>query len=188
MWELNSKDSWALKNWFFWTVVLEKPLENPLDCRRSNQSFLKAISPEYSLEGLILKLKLQYFGHLMGRTDSFEKTLMLERLKAGEGDRGWDGWMASLTPWTWIWASFGSWWWTGKCGMLQSMGSQRVGHGWATELKYICQRNHDLYYRNTKSSKNKCFTREFYYICLWPQVLSIDITEMSKNRHSCAQF
>ena len=76
--------------------------------RRSTQSILKEINPEYSLEGLMLKLKLQYFGHLMGRTDSWEKILMLERLKVEEGnDRGWDGWMASLTWWTWIWASSG---------------------------------------------------------------------------------
>ena len=104
--------------------------------RRSNQSILKEISPEYSLEGLMLKLKLQYFGHLMQNTNSLEKTMMLERLKAGEeGDnRGWDGWMASLTRWTRAWASSGSWWWTGKPGVLQSTGSQRVRHNWATEL------------------------------------------------------
>ena len=95
-------------------------LRVPWTARRSNQSILKEISPEYSLEGLMLKLKLQYFGHLMWRTDSLEKTLMLGRLKAGgEGDeRGWDGWMALPTQWTWIWASSRSWWWTGKPGLL----------------------------------------------------------------------
>ena len=94
--------------------------------RRSNQSILKEISPEYSFEVLMLKLKLQYFGHLMWRTYSFEKILILERLKVGgEGDdRGWDGWMASPTQWTWVWVNSGSWWWTGRPGMLQSMGSQ----------------------------------------------------------------
>jgi len=137
MWELNYKESWALKNWCFWTVVLEKILKSPLDCRRSNQSILKEISPEYSLEGLMLKLKLQYFGHLMRRTDSLEKTLMLGKIEGGgEGDnRGWDGWMASPMQWTWVWVGSRSWWWTGKPGMLQSMRSQRVGHDWATELK-----------------------------------------------------
>ena len=106
--------------------------------RRSNKSILKEISPEYSLEGLILKLKLQYFGHLMGRTDSFEKTLMLGKIEGwGEvDDRGWDGWMASPTQWTWVWASSGSWWWTGKPGVLQPMGSQRVAHDWATKLNW----------------------------------------------------
>ena len=99
MWELDCEESWAPKNWCFWTVVLEKTLKSPLDCQESNQSILKEISPEYSLERLMLKLKFQYFGHLMRRADSFEKTLMLGRLKAGwEGDdRGWDGWMASTT-------------------------------------------------------------------------------------------
>ena len=95
-------------------------LRVPWTARRSNQSILKEISPEYSWEELMLELKLQYFGHLMRRTDSLEKTLMLGRLKAGgeRDDRGRDGWMASPTRWTWVWASSGSWWWTGRPGML----------------------------------------------------------------------
>ena len=97
-------------------------LRVPWTARRSNQSILKEISPEYSLEGLMLKLKLQYFGHLMWRTDLFEKTLMLKRLKPGEGaNRGWDGWMASPTQWMWVWLNSRSWWWTGRPGVLQSM-------------------------------------------------------------------
>ena len=94
---------------------------------RSNQSILKEISLGCSLEGLMLKLKLQYFGHLMGRADSFEKTLMLGKMRArGEGDnRGWDGWMASLTQWTWVCVNSGSWWWTGRLGVLQFMGLQK---------------------------------------------------------------
>ena len=101
----------------------------------SNSSILKKISPEYSLEWLMLKLKLQYFSHLMRRNDSLGKNLMLARLKAG-GEGWWDGWMASPPQWTWVWASSGSWWWTGKPGVLQSMGSQRVRHDWATELNW----------------------------------------------------
>ena len=99
-------------------------LRVPWTARRSNQCILKEISPEYSLEGLMLKLKLQYFSHLMQRADSLEKTLMLGKIKAGgEGDdRGWDGWMASLTQWTWVNAR--SWWCTGRPAVLQSMGSQ----------------------------------------------------------------
>ena len=85
-------------------------LRVPWTARRFNQSILKEISPEYSLEGLMLKLKLQYFSRLMQKTDSLERPWGWERLKAGgEGDdRGWDGWMASPTHWTWIWASFRS--------------------------------------------------------------------------------
>ena len=98
----------------------------------------KEINPEYSLEGLMLKLKLQYFGHLMRKANLLEKTLMLERLKAGEGhNRGWDDWMASLTQWTWVWANSVRQWRTGKSGMLQFMGWQRVGHDWVTELNWI---------------------------------------------------
>ena len=110
-------------------------LRVPWTARRSKQSILKEISPEYSLEGLMLKLKLQYFGHLMGRADSLEKTLMVGKIEAGgEGDdRGWDGWMASPTGWIWVWASSGRWWKTGEPGMLQSMGSQRLRHDLATE-------------------------------------------------------
>ena len=110
-------------------------LRVPWTARRSNQSILKEISPGYSLEGWILKLKCQYFGHLMGRTDSFEKTWCWERLKAGgeEGDRGWDGCMTSLTQWTWIWANSGK---RKKPGVLQSMGWERVRHNWATELNW----------------------------------------------------
>ena len=91
-------------------------LKVPWTARRSNQSILKEISPGCSLKGLMQKLKLQYFGHLMRRADSFEKTLAWcwERLRAeGEGDdRGWDGWMAPPTRWTWVWVNSGSWWWT----------------------------------------------------------------------------
>ena len=113
-------------------------LRIPWTARRSNQSILKEISPGYSLEGLRLKLKLQYFGHLMWRTDSLEKTLMLGNIEGRRrgDDRGWDGWMASLTQWTWVWVNSGSWWWTGRPGMLQSMGSQRVVNDWATELNW----------------------------------------------------
>ena len=108
---------------------------------RSNQSILKEISLECSLEGLMLKLKLPYFGHLMGKLTHWKRPWCWERLKAGgEGDdRGWDGWMASVTQWTWVWVNSRSWWWTGRPGVLQSMGWQRVRHNWATELtEKIC--------------------------------------------------
>ena len=113
-------------------------LRVPWIAKRSSQSILKDMSPEFLLEGLMLKLKLQYSGHMMWRTDSLGKTLMLGKIKAGgEGDdRGLDGWIASPTQWTWVWASFRSWWWTGKPDVQQSMGSQRVRQDWVTELNW----------------------------------------------------
>ena len=108
-------------SWDSWTI------------RGSNQLMLKEINLKYSSERLMLKLKLQYFSHLIWRTDSLEKTLMLGKA-GGEGDdRGQDGWMASLIQWTWVWASSVGWWRIGKPGMLQSMGLQRVVHDWASE-------------------------------------------------------
>ena len=91
------------------------------------------------MEGMILKLKLQYFGHLMWKLSPWKRPWCWERLKVGgEGDnRGWDGWMASPIWWTWVWANSRSWWWTRRPGVLQSMGSQRVGHNWATELNWV---------------------------------------------------
>ena len=86
----------------------------------------------------MLRLKLQYFGHLMQRTDSLKKTLMLGKIQGWRkmDDRGWDGWMASPTQWTWVWVNSRSWWWTGRPAVLQSMGSQSVGHHWVTELNW----------------------------------------------------
>ena len=104
--------------------------------RRSNQSILKEISPEYSLEGLMLKLKLQYFGHLMQRTNLFEKTLILGKIEARRRrGRQRMRWLDGITDSVWV--SSGSWWWTGRPGVLQSMVSQRVRHNWVTELRLI---------------------------------------------------
>ena len=134
-------DSWTIKKTKGWRIdttelwCWRRFLRVPWTVRRSSQSILKEISPEYSLEGLMLKLKLQYFGHPMWRDGLLEKTLMLGKIEGKRGrSRGWDGWMASPTQWTWVWASSGSWRRTEKPGMLQSMGWQRVRHNWATEL------------------------------------------------------
>ena len=113
-------------------------LRVPWTAGRSNQSILKEISPEYSLEGLMLKLKLQYFGYLMRRTDSLEKTLMLGKFE-GRRRRGWQRvrWLDGITDsMDMSLSKLQEWWWTGKPGMLQSMGSQRVRHSWATELNW----------------------------------------------------
>ena len=138
MWELDCEESWAPKNWYFWTVVLENTLENCLDCKQIQPVHSKRDQSWVFFGRTMLKLKVQYFGHLMQRVDSLEKTLIWEGLGAvGEGDdRGLDGWMASLTRWTWVWVNSGSWWWTGRPGMPRFMGSQRVGHDWETELNW----------------------------------------------------
>ena len=136
--ELDYKTIWVLKNWCFWTVVFEKTLESPLDCKE-----IQAVHPIGDQSWVFL-----------GRTDVEAETLNTlatwckelthwrrpwcwGRLKVGEGDdRGWDGWMASPTWWTWVWASSRIWWWTGSPGMLQSMGSQRVRLDWVTKLNW----------------------------------------------------
>ena len=111
-------------------------LRVPGTARRSNQSILKEINPGCSSEGLMLKLKLQYFGHLTWRADSFEKTHAGKDWRQEEkGMTGWDGWMASPTQWTWVWVNSRSWW-TGRPGVLQSMELQRVGHDWASERSW----------------------------------------------------
>ena len=131
-WTIKKAEPWRIDAFelLCWRILLRVPWT----ARRSNRSILKEISPEYSLEGL--KLKLQSFGHLMQKLTHWKRLWWWERLKAGkEGDdRGWDGWMAS--QWTWVWVSSRSWWWTGRPGVLQSMGLQRVTHDTMTELNW----------------------------------------------------
>ena len=137
MWELDYKESWAPKNWCFWTVVLEKTLAVPWTARRSNQSILKEINPEYSTEALCWSWNSNTLATWFKELTHWKRPCYWERLKAGEGDdRQWDGWMASLTQWTWVWVNSESWWWIGRPGVLQSIGSQRVGHDWVTELDW----------------------------------------------------
>ena len=151
-WTVKKAEHWRIDAFELW--CWRRLLRVPWTARRSNQSILKQISPGISLEGMMLKLKLQYFGHFMRRVDSLEKTLMLGGIGGRRrwDDRGWDGWMASLTRWTWVWVNSGSWWWTGRPGMLRFMGSQRVGHDWATKLNWDHREhvklwfNHQTYY------------------------------------------
>ena len=121
-WTINKAEHWRIDAFEQW--CWRRLLRVSWTARRSNQFILKEISPGCSLEGLMLKLQLQYFGHLMWRTDSLEKTQMLRTIEGGRrGDnKGWDGWMASLTQRTRVWVDSGSWWWTGKSGLLQSTG------------------------------------------------------------------
>ena len=122
------KESWAPKTDAFELWCWRRLLRVLWTARRANQSILKEISPEYLLKGLMLKLKLQYFGHLCEERTHLKRPWCWERLQAGgEGyDRGWDGWMASPTQRTWVWVNSRSWLWTGKPGVLQPMGLQRV--------------------------------------------------------------
>ena len=138
-------ESWTIKKAECWRInafELEwwrRLFRVPWTDRRSTQSILKEISPVCSLEGLMLKLRCQYFCHLIRRTDSLEKTLMLGKVEGrrGRGGQGWDGWMTSPTQGAWVWINSRSWWWTEKPGMLQSMGLPWAGHDWATET-FMC--------------------------------------------------
>ena len=125
-------------------------LRVPWTARRSNKFILKTISPECSLEGLMLKLKLQNFGHLIRRTFHWKIAWCWERLKVGgeEANREWHGLMSSPTQWTWVWVNPGSWWRTGRPGMLQSMGSQRVGNNWVIELNSTVECSFNNYLSN----------------------------------------
>ena len=138
MWELDCKESWAPKNWCFWTVVLGKTLESPLDCKeiqpvhpKGDQSWVFIGRTDTEAETNTLATSWEELTH-------WKRLWCWEQLRAGgEGDdRGWDGWMASLTRWTWVWVNSGHWWWTGRPGVLRFMGSQRVGHDWGTELNW----------------------------------------------------
>ena len=122
--------------------MLEKTLESPLDCKEIKPVSPKGISPEYSLERLMLNWNSNTLATWCEEPTHWKRPWFWERLKAGgEGDdRGWDGWMASLTWWTWVWSSSGNLWWTRKPGVLQSMGSQRVSHILATELNWNSHR------------------------------------------------
>ena len=140
MWELDYKESWEQKNWCFWAVVLEKTLESPSDCKeiqpvhpKGDQSWVFIGRTDVEAETPTLILWPPHAKNwLIGKDPDWEG------LRAGgEGDnRGWDGWMASLPQWTWVWINSGSWWWTERPGVLRFMGLQRVGHSWATELNW----------------------------------------------------
>ena len=148
-------ESWTIKKAECWRIdAFElrcwRRLLSPWTARRSNQSIWKEINPEYSLEGLMLKLKLQYFGHLMWRADSLEKMLMLGKTEGGRRRR-WQRmrWLDGFTEtwWTWVWASSRSWWWTGRPGVLQSIGLQRVSYDWATGLNWTALENNRIWTR-----------------------------------------
>ena len=158
-------ESWTVKNAEHWRIdafelqCWRRLLRVPWTAKRSNQSILKEISPGCSLEGLMLKLKLQYFGHLMRRVDSLEKTLILGKIE-GRRRRGWQRirWLDDITDSVDMSLSkLRSWWWTGRLGMLRFMGSQTVGHDWATELNW------------TDLMRTYCIALGTPLILWWPQ-------------------
>ena len=139
MWELDYKESWVPKNWCFWIVLLLKTLESPLGCRE-----IKPVNPKGN-QSWVFTGKTDAEAETPVLWPSNVKNWLIEkdpvagkdwRQEEKEDGRRWDGWMASLTRRTWVWASYGSWWWIGKPGVLQSMGSQRVRHDWVTELNW----------------------------------------------------
>ena len=139
MWELDYKESWAPKNWCFWTVVLEKTLESPLDCKKIHPGRPKGDqSLDVHWKDGCWSRNSNTLANWCEELTQLKRPWYWERLRAGrEGDdRGWDGWMASPTQWTWVWMDAGSWWWTRRPGVLQFMGSQRVRHDGVTELNW----------------------------------------------------
>ena len=139
MWELDCEESWVPKNGCFWTVVLEKTLESPLDCKE-----IQPVHPKGEQSWVFIGRTDGWSWNSNTLATSCEELTYWKRPWCWEGlgaggigdDRGWDGWMASLTRWAWVWADSGSLWWTGRPGMLQFMGSQRVRHDWVTELNW----------------------------------------------------
>ena len=153
MWELDCEESWALKNWCFWTVVLENTVESPLDCKEI-QSILKEIVLGVHWKDWCWSWNSNTLAIWCKELTHWKRLWCWEGLWAGgEGDdRGWDGWMASPTRQIWVWVNSGSWWWTGRPGMLRFMGLQRVGHDWATELNWKQQQHAEFYIKNLKKT------------------------------------
>ena len=138
MWELDNKESWAPKNWCFWTVVLEKTLESLLDCKEIQLIHSKGDQSWVFIGRTDVEAEIQYFGHLMQRADSFEKTLMLGKIE-GRRRRGQQRmrWLDGITDsMEWVWVDSDSRWWIGRPGVLPFMGSQSVWHDWATALNW----------------------------------------------------
>ena len=136
MWDLDYEESWVPNNWCFWTVLLEKTLESPLDCKeiQPSPSWRRSVLG-FHWEDWCWSWNSNTLATWCKELTHLKRPWHWERLRAGgEGDDR--GWMVSATQWTWVWVDAGSWWWTGRPGVLRFMGSQRVGHNWVTELKW----------------------------------------------------
>ena len=156
--EVHTNISLALKNWFFCTVVLEKTLESPLDCKEIQPVHSKWDQPWDFFGRNDAKAETPVFWppHAKSWLSGKDSDAGRDWGARGEGDnRGWDGWMASVTRWTWVWVNSGSWWWTGCPGVLRFMGLQRVGHDWATDLKNMRETSNKQPKFTPKAAKNK---------------------------------
>ena len=142
-WTVKKAEHWKIHAFELWCWI--RLLRVPWTAKRSNQSILKEISSGCLLEGLMLQLNSNTLATSWEESTHWKRSWCWEGLgSGGEGDdREWDSWMASLTSWTWIWVNSESWWWTGRPGELQFIGSQRVGHDWATELNWTMRRCKD---------------------------------------------
>ena len=138
MWDLDCEEGWAPKNWCFWTVVLEKTLESPLDCKEIQPVNSEGDQPWvfFGRNDAKAETPVLWPPHVKSWLIGKDPDAGRDRGQEEKGTTGWDGLMASLTRWTWVWVNSGSWWWTGRPGVLRFMGSQRVGHDWATELNW----------------------------------------------------
>ena len=179
MWELEYKESWALKNWCFLTVVLEKSVGSPLDCKEIQPVHSKGLNVHWkdwcwSWNSNTLATWYEELTHL-------KRPWCWERLKAGgEGDdRWWDGWMASPTQWIWVWVNSRSWWWTGRPGVLWSMGSQKLtGHDWASERNWC--HGYSLIIVYPTSPPGRGFSIYMTAHRIWLRMLSIAIEKELK--------
>ena len=173
MWELDYKESWVPKNWCFWSVVLEKTLASPLDCKE-----IQPVHPKGNQSWIFIKTDAEAETPIFWPPDvkNWLTHWCWERLKVGgEGDEsGWDGWMTSPTQWTRVWVNSRSWWWTGRPGVLQSMGLQRVGHNWATELNWCMDKSWTI----TKAERWRIVAFE---LC-WRRLLRIPWTARKSNQ------
>ena len=156
MWELDYKESWAPKNWCFWTVVLEKTLESPLDCKEIQPVHPKDQSWVFIGRTYDVEAETPILWPPDAELTHLKRPWCWERLRAGGkgDDRGWDGWMASLTRWTWVWVNSGSWWWTGRPGVAVVHGVTK-SRTRLSDLESICltqPTSLKLFYQNTKAN------------------------------------
>ena len=192
MWELDYEQSWVLKRWIFWTVVLEKTLESLLDCKEIQPVHPKGNQSWIFIEKTVVEAETPTLwprdakNWLTGKDPDAGKDWRWEEKGM---TRGWDGWMASLTQWTWVWVSSRSWWWTGRPGMLHSMGLQRVGHDWVTELNWVVPIPNSKHKRHFEQKPDLILSGGIYVSCFWtPEALYLCLSHYSCYLFFCTYF